>query len=702
MRRPLLGLAAAFGLGCLADRRRGRPARGPGAPRASARRCSLALALARRAAGAGRPRGRRPSRWARAAAEVEGLRLRVGGAAAGGSRGRGRSAGPARVAGRRAGRRASSATGACVLSIDAEAVEVGRTARARLGAGRASRSAARRRSRACSTATGWRSGRRCGPRPGRGREAGRRGVGLLQVGAPPRASRPGDAGPLRTIAAACARRAAGAPDRRSMPPGPERGLVLAMVLGDRSELDEATAEAFRASGTYHVLALSGAQVALVAGLIVGGAAPAAGRPVDSRPSVTSAAVWLYALLVGGDVPIVRAALMASARARRAGRSTSTPTPRTCSGWRRSSCSPCGRRRAADVGFQLSFGATLGHPRPRGSAGPRRAAAAAARGPGGRGLAWRRRPPSRRCSRPAVPPPRARRPAAQPRGGAALRGGPAVGLRGARGRVPRSARGAAGRRRGVGRGPRLRVSGDLGPSGPWLDVRVPRRRSWSSALHVAGLVLLLPRPPGAGPRPPGREPPRRSSPGRSPGPADGRLHLTVLDVGQGDSLLLRSPSGRAILVDAGGSWDPRFDAGERRVAPELWRLGVRRLDALVVTHAHPDHVGGAPFLLRAFRVAQVWEGPAPLGEPGLAARSTARLAAPGAARRGRGAGRAPGLGRGADPRSWGRRAPHGRPGGCGTRTRWCSTWLSARCASCSPATSQGEAEARAARVPRRWW
>ena len=53
-------------------------------------------------------------------------------------------------------------------------------------------------------------------------------------------------------------------------PGPERGLVLAMVLGDRSELDEETSEAFKASGTYHVLALSGAQVALVAGLIVGG------------------------------------------------------------------------------------------------------------------------------------------------------------------------------------------------------------------------------------------------------------------------------------------------------------------------------------------------------------------------------------------------------------------------------------------------
>jgi competence protein ComEC len=97
-------------------------------------------------------------------------------------------------------------------------------------------------------------------------------------------------------------------------------------------------------------------------------------------------------------------------------------------------------------------------------------------------------------------------------------------------------------------------------------------------------------------------------------ADGRLHLSVIDVGQGDSLLLRSPSGRALLVDAGGSRDPRFDPGERRVAPELWRANTRVLDALVVTHAHPDHVGGVPFLLRAFRVAAVWEGPAALVDP----------------------------------------------------------------------------------------
>ena len=79
-------------------------------------------------------------------------------------------------------------------------------------------------------------------------------------------------------------------------------------------------------------------------------------------------------------------------------------------------------------------------------------------------------------------------------------------------------------------------------------------------------------------------------------------------------MVRSPSGRAIVVDAGGARDGRFDLGERRMAPLLWREGVRRLDAVVASHAHPDHVGGLAFLLRAFRVDSAWEGPAAPRDP----------------------------------------------------------------------------------------
>jgi len=84
---------------------------------------------------------------------------------------------------------------------------------------------------------------------------------------------------------------------------------------------------------------------------------------------------------------------------------------------------------------------------------------------------------------------------------------------------------------------------------------------------------------------------------------GVLELVILDVGQGDALLLRSPGNRWILVDAGPRTD-RFDAGARTILPYLRRRGVRGLDLLVLTHADMDHVGGAPALLRGLPVQGV--------------------------------------------------------------------------------------------------
>ncbi len=88
---------------------------------------------------------------------------------------------------------------------------------------------------------------------------------------------------------------------------------------------------------------------------------------------------------------------------------------------------------------------------------------------------------------------------------------------------------------------------------------------------------------------------------APGPATLDLHL--IDVGQGDALALRLPDGGWVAVDAG----PRsagWDAGARRVVPYLRREGVRRLEALVLSHPHLDHIGGAPALLREFPVRGV--------------------------------------------------------------------------------------------------
>jgi len=392
-------------------------------------------------------------------------------------------------------------------------------------------------------------------------------------------------------------------------PGPERGLVLAMVLGDRSELDEETAEAFRASGTYHVLALSGAQVALVAGLIVGGLRWLRVGP-GLEAVVTSTAVWFYALLVGGDVPIVRAALMASAVL--AGRAFDLAGDAANTlGLTALALLVVRPAYAWDVGFQLSFGATLGilllvGPLGRGvPALPLRVDLALVASVAAQAvlspllaLQFHRLAPGALFLNLA----------AVPLSGAVLLAG-----LGTIALAPVPVLGPLAADLAWIAAHALRRSGDLGPLGPWLDVRVAAPTVVVVGLHVAALTLLV-----RGRRGRGLGLLVVSHLGLLAGPSpltgDGRLHLSVLDVGQGDCLLLRSPSGRVLLVDTGGSWNPRFDVGERRVAPVLWRAGIRRLDALLLTHAHGDHVGGAPFLLGAFHVEEVWAGPAPLESP----------------------------------------------------------------------------------------
>jgi competence protein ComEC len=107
--------------------------------------------------------------------------------------------------------------------------------------------------------------------------------------------------------------------------------------------------------------------------------------------------------------------------------------------------------------------------------------------------------------------------------------------------------------------------------------------------------------------------------------DHRLHLTFIDVGQGDAALVRFPGGSAMVVDTGGlSGSSSFDVGDRVVAPVLRASGVRRLASLVLTHGDPDHIGGAPSIIREFRPRDVWEGiPVPPFEPLRALRTEAQ-------------------------------------------------------------------------------
>jgi competence protein ComEC len=133
--------------------------------------------------------------------------------------------------------------------------------------------------------------------------------------------------------------------------------------------------------------------------------------------------------------------------------------------------------------------------------------------------------------------------------------------------------------------------------------VKRARTCAAAVVAACVGLML-----AGPIAFSRDAVR---PSRFP------LRVVVFDVGQGDATLVSMPDDRALLVDAGGipsfgaqqeeAQTSGFDVGDRVVVRTLRALDVSRLSALVLTHGDPDHILGAPAVLDAFRVATVWEG-----------------------------------------------------------------------------------------------
>lgn len=85
-----------------------------------------------------------------------------------------------------------------------------------------------------------------------------------------------------------------------------------------------------------------------------------------------------------------------------------------------------------------------------------------------------------------------------------------------------------------------------------------------------------------------------------------LRLTFLDVGQGEATLIEFPGKEKMLVDGGGFQDNTFDVGEYVVCPFLWRRGIKKIDYLVLTHAHPDHLNGLKAVARNFSIQEFWE------------------------------------------------------------------------------------------------
>jgi competence protein ComEC len=391
-------------------------------------------------------------------------------------------------------------------------------------------------------------------------------------------------------------------------PGPEQAVVRAMVIGERAALDERTLESFRAAGTYHVLALSGAQVAMVAAIVVWLLRRLRFPPLG-QAAVVCLALAFYARLVGGDVPIMRAAFTAMVLA--AGHSLDLDGDlANLLGLAAAALLVARPSAVLDPSFQLSFGATLGI---------LLLTPALARGVPRLPLRFDLALTASLAALLALAPlliAHFHRLAlaalvlnlvAGPLSGATL-------LLGAGAAVAPDVGGIAptlGDLAWMSAHALLR-SAEVALRWPAVDLRPLAMPPLAVCVHLAGLFGLAS----------GR---RRAALGTTalaagltaaqPIPADGRLHVAILDVGQGDAIAVKTPAGRFFVVDAGDDRQRGFDAGEAVVAPWFWRERARSLEAAVLTHAHPDHTGGLPFLVDAFDVRGVWEGKAPLSDPG---------------------------------------------------------------------------------------
>jgi competence protein ComEC len=411
------------------------------------------------------------------------------------------------------------------------------------------------------------------------------------------------------------RRAAREAMRASLPP-PSAALLAGLVLGDRAELPGDIDEAFRRAGVYHVLAVSGFNVALVAGsawaLLVLARAGRRGAAVGAMVAVMG-----FAFVVGPEPSVLRAVLMAVLVL------AALLLDRETAGLNSLALAAIGILTVrpgdlADPGFQLSFAATAGivlAPLPRGLV------------PGALGVSV--------AAQLAVLPialahfnqlsligPLANLVAVPLAGLATVLGlaGAAVGLlTESAGAILLSAtwpvllalRGAVALAAvvpgGVLHAPAPHWSAvaayglGLGLAlGAWRCREASPERARRLAIG-AGLLLAL-------------------AVGIAAGPlvrlADGRMRITVLDVGQGDAIVVEGPDGSALLVDAGPGGPMRLDTGERVVAPFLWNRGILRLAGAVTTHDDADHAGGMPAVRRRFDVmgtlgpgSALWLGPA---------------------------------------------------------------------------------------------
>ena len=406
-------------------------------------------------------------------------------------------------------------------------------------------------------------------------------------------------------------------------------VVTAILIGDRNQLAPETTQRLRDGGIYHVIAISGGNIAILTGCLLWLVRLSGLRP-RPRLAMVAACVLAYSALVGDEASVTRAA--AAATIVLGARIVDHRTPPlnvlavTAAGI--TAVSPLA---VLDPGFLLTFGATLGI-----VLGATRVAALLHRG--------LERPPTWIAAPAALFAATVCAEAVLLPIGAALFGRVSlaglvlnfaaiplmtvtqvVGLASvaltAVHPVPAAAAGYAAHLAATG----LLESTRLLDVWPWLAFRVPPPAPLTLAVYYAALAALLWH---------GRSARARiaapvvaaaaavwivSTPWRPPLaglPRPGWMRVSVLDVGQADATLVQTPGGQAVLVDAGGSISPRSDIGGRVVVPALWSLGARRLDAAVATHGHPDHIAGLPAVLLDLPAREVWEGVPVEGHRGL--------------------------------------------------------------------------------------
>ena len=447
------------------------------------------------------------------------------------------------------------------------------------------------------------------------------------------------------------RRAAGDALTRALPE-PAAGLAAGILVGLRDRVDRDLAAAFTVTGLSHVVAISGWNIALVAGLV---GAVLAGRARRTRSGAIVVAIAVYAVLAGASPSVVRAAAMTCVAllARESGR---PGTAAAALGWAVALLIVVNPASAVDIGLQLSAAATAGliaWSAPITAALDRRAgwippwireglgvslAAQAATLPLVL-FAFGRVAPLSPITNLAVVP---LVPLAMAAGALALAGGAVAAL------------GAPGTLASILGIPGALVLGlligivRLAATLPFASVTLPPAVAVAAAaLTLAALLGFVARRrmprawKGRRATPEARRPVTTPPPGGDRRSArtlrlagllgalaiavlvvagatrpDGRAHVIVLDVGQGDAILVTGPTGGRMLVDGGPDPDRLLVALDARVPP--WD---RRIDLVVLTHPHEDHVAGLPLVLERYRVGQVAEPGMPGRSPGYEALST---------------------------------------------------------------------------------